>query len=79
MPEEPRPGDEPTKIANILDRRNELAGNLSLQQELRYIRKINELVRERRRTEVPIEPSRCPSYVTDLLLRAKATTGRIRG
>jgi NTE family protein len=47
-PEEPRPGDEPTKIANILDRRNELAGNLSLQQELRYIRKINELVRERR-------------------------------
>jgi NTE family protein len=47
-PEEPRPGDEPTKIANILDRRNELAGNLSLQQELRYVRKINELVRERR-------------------------------
>jgi NTE family protein len=47
-PEEPRPGDEPTKIANILDRRNELAGNLSLGQELRYIRKINELVRERR-------------------------------
>lgn len=47
-PEEPRPGDEPTKIANILDRRNELAGNLSLEQELRYIRKINELVRERR-------------------------------
>lgn len=46
--EEPRPGDEPTKIANILDRRNELAGNLSLEQELRYIRKINELVRERR-------------------------------
>jgi NTE family protein len=45
---EPRPGDEPTKIANILDRRNELAGNLSLEQELRYIRKINELVRERR-------------------------------
>jgi NTE family protein len=46
--DEPRPGDEPTKIANILDRRNELAGNLSLEQELRYIRKINELVRERR-------------------------------
>jgi NTE family protein len=47
-PDEPRPGDEPTKIANILDRRNELAGNLALEQELRYIRKINELVRERR-------------------------------
>jgi NTE family protein len=46
--DESRPGDEPTKIANILDRRNELAGNLSLEQELRYIRKINELVRERR-------------------------------
>jgi NTE family protein len=50
-PDEPRPGDEPTKIANILDRRNELAGNLSLEQELRYIRKINELVRERRINE----------------------------
>ena len=41
-----------TKIANILDRRNELAGNLSLEQELRYIRKINELVRERRINEL---------------------------
>jgi NTE family protein len=51
-PGEPRPGDEPTKIANILDRRNELAGNLSLEQELRYIRKINELVRERRINEL---------------------------
>ena len=51
-PDEPRPGDEPTKIANILDRRNELAGNLSLEQELRYIRKINELVRERRINEL---------------------------
>ncbi len=51
-PEEPRPGDEPTTIANILDRRNELAGNLSLEQELRYIRKINELVRERKINEL---------------------------
>ncbi len=50
--DEPRPGDEPTKIANILDRRNELAGNLSLEQELRYIRKINELVRERKINEL---------------------------
>jgi hypothetical protein len=63
-PEEPRPGDEPTKIANILDRRNELAGNLSLQQGLHYVRKINELVSERRRTEVPIETSPCPGSVT---------------
>src|SRR3712207_8091012 len=47
-----RSGDEPTTIANILDRRNELAGNLSLEQELRYIRKINELVRERKINEL---------------------------
>lgn len=47
-PDEPRPGDEPTKIANILDRCNELACNLSLEQELRYTRRTNELVRERR-------------------------------
>src|SRR3712207_8871905 len=47
-----RSGDEPTTIANILDRRNELAGNLSLEQELRYIGKINELVRERKINEL---------------------------
>jgi NTE family protein len=57
-PEEPRPGDEPTKIANILDRRNELAGDLSLEQELRYIRKINKLVRERRINELVDENPR---------------------
>lgn len=36
--------DEPKSIADILDRRNELAGNLSLNQELRFIEKINELI-----------------------------------
>ncbi|MDP8931497.1 MAG: hypothetical protein M3O70_23750 [Actinomycetota bacterium] len=35
---------EPTTVAEILDRRNELAGNLSLQQELFYIGHINDLV-----------------------------------
>ena len=33
-------------MGEILDRRNELAGNLSLQQELYHIRKINELIRK---------------------------------
>ena len=33
---------EPKTIADIADRRNELAGNLSLQQELRFIDKVNE-------------------------------------
>jgi NTE family protein len=37
--------EEPTSVPNILDRRNELAGNLSLSQELYFIDKINELVR----------------------------------
>ena len=36
---------EPRRISEILDRRNEMAGNLSLQQELYHIRKINQLIR----------------------------------
>ena len=35
---------EPTSIADILDRRNELAGNISLYQEVHSIKKINQLV-----------------------------------
>jgi NTE family protein len=35
---------EPTTVAEIADRRNELAGNLSLHQELYFIEKINELL-----------------------------------
>jgi NTE family protein len=34
---------EPRTIQDITDRRNELAGNLSLAQELAFIQKINEL------------------------------------
>jgi NTE family protein len=45
-PRDPAPGDEPTSVVDILDRRNALAGNLSLNQELRYVEKINELVEE---------------------------------
>ena len=37
---------EPKKMSNILDRRNELAGNLSLNQEIYFIEKINEWVEE---------------------------------
>lgn len=40
-----RRSTEPTAISDILDRRNELAGNLSLGQELSFIQKINELQR----------------------------------
>lgn len=45
-PKEPAPGDEPGSVVDILDRRNALAGNLSLNQELRYIETLNELVEE---------------------------------
>jgi NTE family protein len=45
-PGEPVPGDEPTSVVDILDRRNALAGNLSLNQELSFVEKINELVEE---------------------------------
>jgi NTE family protein len=37
---------EPRSAAEIADRRNELAGNLSLHQELRFIEKIDELLEE---------------------------------
>ena len=40
----PRRKKEPTSIEEIQDRRNELAGNLSLEQEIYFIRKINEFV-----------------------------------
>jgi NTE family protein len=36
--------DEPKSMADIIDRRNELAGNLSLYQEIHFIQKINHLV-----------------------------------
>ncbi len=42
-PEEIR--EEPKETAEIEDRRNELSGNTSLNQELYFIRKINELVK----------------------------------
>ena len=35
---------EPKSMADILDRRNELAGNLSLHQEIHFVEEINELV-----------------------------------
>ena len=43
-PKGPEPGDEPTSVVEILDRRNALAGNLSLNQELRHLEEINVLV-----------------------------------
>lgn len=37
---------EPTTVAEIADRRNELSGNLSLYQELRFIEKIDQMLEE---------------------------------
>lgn len=37
---------EPKRMAAIIDRRNELAGNLSLEQELQFIEQINRFVQE---------------------------------
>ncbi len=39
-----RRGREPVSTADILDRRNELSGNLSLNQEIRFIEAINDLL-----------------------------------
>jgi len=43
----------PKETENIEDRRNELSGNLSLNQELRFVRKTNELIR---RYDLPKNP-----------------------
>ena len=37
---------EPTDVADIVDRRNELAGNLSLNQELRFVETVNHWIAE---------------------------------
>lgn len=37
-------GEEPRSMTDILDRRNELAGNLSLYQEIHFIKKVNQFV-----------------------------------
>lgn len=47
--------EEPTSIADILDRRNELAGNISLYQEVHFIEKINQLVEALGEGEDPLE------------------------
>jgi NTE family protein len=44
---------EPTRMDTIRDRRNELAANISFQQEITFIGKINELVLERQLVEDP--------------------------
>jgi NTE family protein len=39
-----RRAEEPKSMVDILDRRNELAGNLSLYQEIHFIEKVNDLI-----------------------------------
>ncbi len=55
--------EEPKTTAEIWDRRNQLAGNLSLNQELAYVRRTNDLIRKHgiekpaikvRRIEIPV-------------------------
>jgi len=41
-----RRSQEPRSMRDIIDRRNELAGNLSLGQELYFVQKVNELLAE---------------------------------
>lgn len=65
---------EPTSLAEIGDRRNELSGNISLNQELRFIERVNDWVEagklpsdEFRQTEIHrIEMGRRYSYSTKL-------------
>jgi NTE family protein len=50
-----RRAEEPKAMVDILDRRNELAGNLSLHQEIHFIEKINDLVDKLGEGESPEE------------------------
>ena len=38
--------EEPTTTAEIIDRRNTLAGNISLYQEISFIKRVNRLIEE---------------------------------
>jgi hypothetical protein len=51
-------GEEPKETENIEDRRNELAGNLSLNQELRFVRETNQLIRKHKIPQNPIKVRR---------------------
>ena len=48
---------EPKSMTDILDRRNELAGNLSLHQEIHFVEKLNQLVDKRGDGEGPEDKS----------------------
>jgi NTE family protein len=48
----------PKKTENLEDRRNELSGNLSLNQELRFVRKTNELIRKYNLPKNPVKVRR---------------------
>jgi NTE family protein len=53
----------PTETHEILDRRNGLAGNLSMEQELQFIERLNRAIRQGRLSDTsfhPIEVSRIP-------------------
>jgi NTE family protein len=64
--------DEPRSLRGILDRRNELAGNLSLNQELHFVERINDLVAEVRRLGFDRDLGyaskldRSPAFIDDL-------------
>ncbi len=47
---------EPRTVREIADRRNELSGNLSLGQELYFVDKINQLLKEHASLEHPYKP-----------------------
>lgn len=50
--------EEPRSMTDILDRRNELAGNISLYQEIHFIKKVNEFVEKLGDQEVSPEDRR---------------------
>ena len=50
-----RRDEEPRSMTDILDRRNELAGNISLYQEIHFIKKMNQLVERLGDQNKPLE------------------------
>ena len=54
--------EEPTSMTDILDRRNELAGNISLYQEVHFLQKMNHLVKKL--GDQDVSPKERTLYVT---------------
>jgi NTE family protein len=69
----------PTETHEILDRRNSLAGNLSMEQELGFIETINRVIAQGKLTDSGLRPIRVSRIMLDRELNYRSKLDRRRG